>query len=200
MVIIKNNIGQPFFLIWSVRMFDVFEQTGGAKIYARAFTYFASVTIMFWLFLSATIKDVIQIMTDTPFHSAFCIVPLVALGYVLREFSDFFKGVLLIKQRTSYIGYFTLFTAVVATVLYVILIPRYDVWGAAWATFATFAIMALSRMEGKSLIGCIGIVFRLLTTGFAFLFYLAITVNVALLSTYMIKRNRPRRTAGRSKR
>jgi O-antigen/teichoic acid export membrane protein len=66
----------------------------------------------------------------------------VAMGYVLREFSDFFKGVLLIRRRTSFIGATTIFCALVSTGLYMILIPHWHMWGAAWATFLTFGTMA----------------------------------------------------------
>lgn len=137
-------IGQPFFLIWSVRMFDVFENNGGEKVYARTFTYFTAVILIFWLLLAATIKEVVMIMSDEQYHQAYIIVHVVAMGYVLREFSDFFKGVLLIRRRTSFIGYTTGFSALVATVLYLILIPKYGMWGAAWATLFTFGAMAAS--------------------------------------------------------
>ncbi|MFH2002266.1 MAG: oligosaccharide flippase family protein [Planctomycetota bacterium] len=136
-------VGQPFFLIWSVRMFHVFEQEGGEKVYARAFTYFTGVILLFWLCMAATIKEVIFLMSREQYHSAYFIVHIVAMGYVLREFSDFFKGVLLIRRRTSFIGLSTLISALVSTVLYLYLIPRFGQLGAAWATFFTFGSMAL---------------------------------------------------------
>jgi O-antigen/teichoic acid export membrane protein len=135
-------VGQPFFMIWSVRMYDVFEQDGGDRIYARTFTYFAAVILTCWLCLAATIKEVIYMMSPPSYHRAYMIVHIVAMGYVLREFSDFFKGVLLIKRRTSFIGVTTLFSAFVATVFYLLLIPPYGILGAAWATFITFFTMA----------------------------------------------------------
>jgi len=69
-IMISFLIGQPFFLIWSVRMFDVLEQKGGDKVFARTFTYFASVVIMAWLFLSVVVEDVISIMADDVYHTA----------------------------------------------------------------------------------------------------------------------------------
>ncbi len=135
-------IAQPFFLAWSVRMFDVFEGKDGPRAYARIFTYFVSVMFMAWLFLSVVVEDVISIMTDDVYHTAHLIVPLIALGYVLREFSDFFRGVLLIKRRTSFIGIWVAIVAVIAAVLYLVLIPKYRQLGAMWATFITFAVMA----------------------------------------------------------
>ena len=136
-------VGQPFFLIWSVRMYDLFEKPGGEKVYARYFTYFISAVLLIWVGMSVTIKDVIHYVSEAKYHAAYKIVPLVAMGYALREFSDFFKGVLLITRRTSLIGWSTLLAAVVSTVLYFVLIPRYGNWGAALATFFTFFTMAL---------------------------------------------------------
>lgn len=136
-------VGQPFFLIWSVRMFHIFEQEGGEKVYARAFTYFTAVILLFWLCMAATIKEVIFLMSRPQYHNAYFIVHIVAMGYVLREFSDFFKGVLLIRRKTSFIGLSTLISALVSTVLYLVLIPHFKLLGAAWATFFTFGFMAL---------------------------------------------------------
>jgi len=141
-IMITMFVGQPFFMIWSVWMFDVFEQPGGEKVYARTFTYFAGMILMCWLLLAATIKEVIFLISDPSFHRAYMVVHIVALGYVLREFSDFFKGVLLIRRRTSFIGITTIFSAVVATVLYLVLIPAHHMWGAAWATLLTFLTMS----------------------------------------------------------
>jgi O-antigen/teichoic acid export membrane protein len=138
-------IGGPFFMSWSVRMFYVFEEEGGEKVYARTLTYYTSVLLMFLLFLSVTIKGVIEITAAerVGYYGAYLVVPFIGLGYVMREFSDFFKGVLLIKRRTSFVGMNTLIAAVVCTVLYLILIPAYDQAGAAWATLLTFSTMAL---------------------------------------------------------
>jgi O-antigen/teichoic acid export membrane protein len=144
--LITSLVSQPFFMAWNVRMFYIWEQEGGDRLYARFFTYFVSFIIMCWLVLSVVIKDTILLLCpeDKPgFQSAYLIVALVAFGYLLRECSDFFKGVLLIKKRTSFIGYYTVLTAIISTILYLVLIPRYDIWGAAWATFITFALMML---------------------------------------------------------
>ena len=141
-MMITYLVGQPFFLIWSVRMYEVFEQPGGERNYARAFTYFTAVVMQFLLLLSVTIRDVVSVMTDPKFHDAYLVVPFVALAYALREASDFFKGVLLIERRTSFIGLVTLGAALLITVLYLLLIPPYGQWGAAGATVITFGSMA----------------------------------------------------------
>lgn len=144
-IMITYLIGQPFFLIWSTRMFYIFEGKNGEKIYARTFTYFSSVVFMALLFICVIIKDLVFVLSPDKFKGykeAYLIVPLVAIGYVMRECSDFFKGVLLIKRRTSYVGWVTALSALVCTALYLFLIEPYGRWGAAWATLATFTTMA----------------------------------------------------------
>lgn len=137
-------IGQPFWLAWSVRMYDVFEQDGGQKVYAKYFTYFCLVMLWFWVLLSVVCKDLIHIMaTREEYHRAWLIVPIVAMGYGFRECSDFFRGVLYITRKTSFVGKSTFYAAVICTVLYLVLVPPFGQWGAAWATFFTFGSMAL---------------------------------------------------------
>ena len=94
--------------------------------------------------LCVTIEDLIRILARNPaFYSAYHIVPIIAVGYILRECSDFFRGVLLIKRRTGFVGLSTLIAIVVCTIFYVALIPYFKVGGAAWATLFTFGAMAL---------------------------------------------------------
>jgi O-antigen/teichoic acid export membrane protein len=135
-------IGQPFFLIWSTRHYQVIDEEDGERIYARIGTYLAMILIFAALGLSLVIPAVMQIVPSEKYLTAHLVVPIIVLGYVFRELSDFFRGILFITKRTTLVGLTVALTAVVSTLLYGVLIPRYSLIGAAVATLITLAFMA----------------------------------------------------------
>lgn len=141
-IMISFLIGQPFFLIWSARMYKVIELKEGDRIYARFCTYLAVVLVFAGLGLSLVIPGVMRIVPSREYFEAHTVVPIVVLGYMLRELSDYFRGILYITKRTSFVGLTVVITAGVGTVLYLVLIPTYGMMGAALATLLTFGFMA----------------------------------------------------------
>ncbi|MHC4942344.1 MAG: lipopolysaccharide biosynthesis protein [Planctomycetota bacterium] len=141
-IMISFLIGQPFFLIWSARMYEVIEMKEGERIYARFCTYLATATVFAGLGLSLVIPSVMKIVPSAEYFQAHMVVPIIVLGYVIRELSDFFRGILFITKRTFYVGLTVTVTAGVSTLLYMVLIPAYSMIGAAFATLFTFLFMA----------------------------------------------------------
>jgi O-antigen/teichoic acid export membrane protein len=141
-IMISFLIGQPFFLIWSARMYQVIEMKDGERIYARFCTYLATATVFAGLGLSLVIPSVMKIVPSAEYFEAHKVVPIIVLGYVIRELSDFFRGILFITKRTFYVGLTVTVTAGVSTLLYMTLIPAYSMYGAATATLFTFIFMA----------------------------------------------------------
>lgn len=135
-------IGQPFFLIWSTRHYQVIDEEDGEQVYARIGTYLAMILVFAGLGLSLVIPAVMQIVPSEKYITAHLVVPIIVLGYVFRELSDFFRGILFITKKTALVGIIVTLTAVVSTVLYLVLIPRYSLYGAAVATLVTLAFMA----------------------------------------------------------
>ncbi|MFH2002677.1 MAG: oligosaccharide flippase family protein [Planctomycetota bacterium] len=141
-IMISFLIGQPFFLIWSTRMYQIIDQRNGERNYARFCTYLATAIVFVGLGLSLVIPSVMKIVPSEEFYIAHTVVPIIVLGYIFRELSDFFRGVLFITKRTFYVGLTVTITTGVSTLFYFLLIPSYSLMGAAVATLLTFAFMA----------------------------------------------------------
>ncbi len=145
-IMLSFLVGQPFFLIWSARMYELIERKDGERLYARFCTYFTVVIAFAGLGLSLIITGVMKIVPSESYFAAHSVVPIIALGYVLRELSDFFRGVLFIAKKPSYVSIVVMITTAVCTALYLTLIPLAGINGAAFSTLLTFAFMAMCML------------------------------------------------------
>lgn len=143
MGLIAFLVGQPFFLIWSVRRYSLIKEEGGSDRYGQIFILYSLLLFWIWLFITGFSREMITLLAPDSYYTAWEILPIIALGYILREWSDFFRGAFMIKNKTSYIGIITLVVSLYCIISYLILIPRYQAMGAAVATLSTFLLMAL---------------------------------------------------------
>lgn len=135
-------IGQPFFLIWSVRRYTLVKENNGIEKYGQIFLLYILILLMVWLFFSAFSKELIVLLAPPSYKSAQIIMPLIAFGYLFREMSDFFRGAFLIKSKTNLIAFLTIIVTIYCIINYLIFIPLYNATGAAIATVSTFIFMA----------------------------------------------------------
>src|SRR6516164_7098013 len=82
-------------------------------------------------------------MTAADFHSAYRVVPLIALAYVFQGLTYHFQTGILIEKKTFYMGIMGGMAALTNVALNFLLIPRYKGMGAAWATTVSFIVLAL---------------------------------------------------------
>jgi len=169
-MMISQLVGQPFFLIWSTRMYEIIRMKDGKRIYAKFCTYLAVIISFAGLGLSLTIPDVMKIVPSEQFYGAHVVVPIIALGYMFREISDFFRGALFIAKRTVYVGLTLFLTSIVCTLMYFILIPHFAMMGAAVSTLITFAFMAFTMLYFGQKVMPIPYEYRRLITAFLLAF------------------------------
>jgi len=142
-MILNPLVNDPFFSIWKPKMFELAEREDAKEIYSTMFTYFLFIEIFLALGISVLIKDVLVIISDPGYHSAYKVVPLILLSYVL--WGSYFQvqiGILL-KKKTRYIAYVVAVSAVANLALNFLLIPRIGIWGAALSTLASFGITTI---------------------------------------------------------
>jgi len=135
-------LGQPFFMIWSVRRYSLIQEQDGENTYGGVFFVYFTILIFFWLFLAIFAREIIAVAADRQYHAAYTILPLVSLGYVFRECADFLNGILYIHKKTSRIGFISLGVALYCILNYLLLIPPFGGLGAGIATLSTFCFMA----------------------------------------------------------
>jgi len=136
--LINQFVTSPFIQIWTPRRFEYFDQENSQTVYARIFTYFCAVSIFVGLAMSIFAKEVIFIMTTEKFYSAYKIVPVVVLSYIVFSFHYHFNIGILIRKKTKYIAYTNIINGALNLILNFILIKKFDIWGAAFATLICF--------------------------------------------------------------
>jgi O-antigen/teichoic acid export membrane protein len=139
-MILNPLVNDPFFSIWKPKMFELAEREDAKKIYSVMFTYFLFIEVFLALGISILIKDVLVIISSPGYHSAYKVVPLILLSYIL--WGAYFQvqiGILL-KKKTRYIAYVVAASAAVSLALNFLLIPRIGIWGAALSTSASFGV------------------------------------------------------------
>jgi len=136
-------VGQPFFLIWSVRRYGLVKEENGLDKYGQVFLFYMLLLLVLWLGLCAFSQEMMLVLAPPEYRGAGIIMPLIALGYLFREMSDFFRGAFMIKNKTHMIGTITIVVSIYCVINYLIFIPLYHGMGAAIATVSTFVFMAL---------------------------------------------------------
>lgn len=142
MGLISFLIGQPFFLIWSVRRYSLVKEDDGLARYGQIFLLYMLLLLAIWYLISIFSREIIVTLSPDEYLHAWEILPFIAFGYIFREMSDFFRGAFLIQGRTGMVGRITLIATVFCLLSYMLLIPRYHSMGAAVATVMTFVLMA----------------------------------------------------------
>jgi O-antigen/teichoic acid export membrane protein len=88
-------------------------------------------------------KEVLIIVANEEFWSAYEIVPLIVLATTIFSFHYHLDVGIVMSKNTKYLAYVNLSNAAFVIILNFILIPPYGVFGAAWATLFAFIYKGL---------------------------------------------------------
>lgn len=148
----NNFIAAPFMQIWEVRFFKWHKDKNAHIVFGRIFTYLCFVAIFAGLGISVLIRDALKIISDASYWSAYKIVPIIIISYIVFSFQYYFKMGILIEKKTKYLAYINMSNAGLNIILNFLLISRYGIWGAAFATLACFAYkVVLTYIIGNKL-------------------------------------------------
>ncbi len=170
--LVHQFVTSPFIQIWTPRRFEYFHKEGSEYVFARIFTYFCAASLFVGLFISLLAKEVIHIMTTEPFWSAYQIVPVVVLAYIVFSFHYHFNVGILMKKATRYIAYVNVANGLLNITLNIIMIRRWGMWGAAIATLICFVFKAVMTFYFSNRFYHIRIEWRRMTILFAAAFIL----------------------------
>ena len=129
---------QPFANIWDTQKYEVYRQDNARQAYQKIFFVISFAMILFSLGVSVFIKDLLRIMSDPAFVSAYKVVPVILAAYMVQGWTSFCNLGILLKGKTLYITKATGISVAVMTVGYLGLIPLFGAMGAAWATLIGF--------------------------------------------------------------
>ncbi|MBU1319418.1 MAG: oligosaccharide flippase family protein [candidate division Zixibacteria bacterium] len=131
----------PFMLIWGPKRFEIARLDDAKRTYSYVFTYFLFVQLFIGLGVSVLIKDVVSIVADSEYHSAYMYVPMIILSYVLWGCYSYAQLGMLLEKKTKYLAYASGIGAAVNVGANLLLIPELKLWGASIATLITFGVI-----------------------------------------------------------
>jgi O-antigen/teichoic acid export membrane protein len=143
MGLVSFLIGQPFFMIWSIRRYSLVKEEGGLDKYGQIFLLYTLLMLVLCLFLTAFSYELIHFLAPVEYREAYAVLPLIAFGYFFREVSDFFRGAFMIADKTHLSGGIIVVVTAYCIVNYLFFIPKFQAMGAAIATVSTFFFMAV---------------------------------------------------------
>ena len=135
-------ISDPFNQIFQPRRLEVYQKPDSERIFGRIFTYFLSLMLFVGLMISVLSREVLMIMADEKFWSAYQVVPLIVLATTIFSFHYHLNMGIVITKKTKYLAYVNFSNGVLVLCLNFLMIPRYGVFGAALATLVAFIYKA----------------------------------------------------------
>lgn len=136
---IVGTIGYvPFSMIWEPTRFQVAGRPDRDALYSRAFVFMNVAMLTAAVGAALYVRDFIVVMSAPAYHSAYLIVPIILVAYVLQSWAHFQEVGILVRERTGYITLANWIAALVAFAGYAVLVPRWLGWGAAIATLLAF--------------------------------------------------------------
>ena len=134
----SNFISAPFNQVWQPRRFEIYKEPNAEETFGRIFTYFVGLIFFAGLGVSVLTKDVLILMADEKYWSAYKIVPIIVLATTIFTFHYHLNMGILIAKKTKYLAYINFSNGGLILILNFLLIPRYGVYGAAYATLIAF--------------------------------------------------------------
>lgn len=139
-IIPGHFVAYPFMQIWSVRRLEIYKQDNSEETMGRVFTYFCLFIIAVGLGVSVLAKDVLVLMADSKFWSAYKVVPVLVLAQVIVSFYQHFNFGIIISKKTKLFSYIDVTNGMLNLVLNYFLINRFGVMGAASATLISYTM------------------------------------------------------------
>jgi O-antigen/teichoic acid export membrane protein len=131
-------ISVPFNQTWLPRRFEMFKAENSERVFGKIFTYYLALLIFCGLGVAVLTKDVLMIMADRAFWSAYKIVPIIILANIIYNLSPHLSMGLLISKNTKYLAMIDGSNGALVLFLNLVLIRAYGAYGAAVATLIAF--------------------------------------------------------------
>jgi O-antigen/teichoic acid export membrane protein len=178
---------QPFDLIWQARIYQIAKQNPTGEIVRRVFEYYCFLLVFAALGLSLFIREFLTIVSAPSFHSAYKLVPVIALAYVFQGTNRFFLTGTYISKKTVYLGAVGLVNAATNIALNFLLIPRFGMLGAAWATACSFFFMSVLAWRVSQSVHRIPYVFSRVAMLLGLAAFLCLACNLIVFPSLLVQ-------------
>lgn len=130
----------PFSKAWDVQRYNIYKRENAREIYQKVFVLISSVLITVGFFLSIWGRDFIRIMASPEFGSAYKVIPIIVLAFIIRAWASYLNLGIFVAEKTVDIAIGTYIAAITVTIFCYLLIPSYGAIGAAYATLIAFIV------------------------------------------------------------
>ena len=113
------------------------------KFYAGVLTYIIFIGVFLFLFVSLISKEVIQLFSKEAYWSAYRVIPIILLTYLIWSTRPILDVGMALKRKTKVKAWYFFIGATTNVSLNVVLIPKYGMMGVAYATLISFIVMIL---------------------------------------------------------
>lgn len=131
-------VSVPFNQIWQPRRLELYKQPNSEVFFGRIFTYYLALIIFVSLGIAVLTKEVLKIIADKRFWSAYEIVPIIVMANIIFTLHYHFNMGIIITKKTKYLAYINGSNGLFVLALNFLLIPKFGVFGAAYATLIAF--------------------------------------------------------------
>jgi O-antigen/teichoic acid export membrane protein len=135
-------VSEPFNRTWQARRYELHKADNSERVFGQIFTYYLLIMFFFGLSIAALAKDVLIIMSDSDFWSAYKIVPIIVLANITFCLNSHLNLGILIAKKTKYLAYINFSNGVIVLISNYFLIKAFGVFGAAYASLIAFIYKA----------------------------------------------------------
>ncbi|MCP4614542.1 MAG: oligosaccharide flippase family protein [Planctomycetes bacterium] len=133
----------PFALAWAPFAISIKDRSNARQTYQLAMIYFLLIGTALTLFISLPSRYVITWLAPEEFYSAWTVVPLVSVAYVVYGTFVILNVGVYLTRDTKFVTYSALAGLGINVGLCLFLIPMWGMMGAAWATVMAYLTMSL---------------------------------------------------------
>ena len=139
-VLLGALVYNPFMQIWGPQRFAIAKQPKARDVFSRVFVYINICLGVVALAISLFAHDVLKVMADRAFVSAYQLIPLLLVVQIVHFWSGYNNLGLLITKTTKKFAFGSLVAVPSVLLLNFLLVPRYGMMGAVIATFAAYVL------------------------------------------------------------
>ncbi|HOG75060.1 MAG TPA: oligosaccharide flippase family protein [Candidatus Marinimicrobia bacterium] len=138
-----------FYYAWQPFFLKAGPQESSRLLFARIFTYFVLVELIFWLVLTALMPEIVRFhigqiyLIGKEYQSCEPMVPIILMGYVFLGIYQMFLPGIYFEKKTRYLAYLTIFAALVNVGFNFILIPSLGILGSAFSSLIGYFTLAV---------------------------------------------------------
>ncbi len=128
----------PFIRAWTRTIFAEQNSAGLKEVISRTARYYVSAALFFAVTASVFIPEILRILTNPEYYSAYSAFPLLIASFVAFNFNRLLEVPLHLKNKSGLSASLGMFAMCLNLVLNYLLIPKFGILGAALATYLSY--------------------------------------------------------------